>query len=54
MKKGILYLCPTPLGNLKDITLRVLETLQQISLIAAEDTRRTRKLLSHYDIHHRC
>ena len=51
MKKGILYLCPTPLGNLKDITLRVLETLQQVSLIAAEDTRRTRKLLSHYDIH---
>lgn len=51
MNKGTLYLCPTPLGNLKDITLRVLQTLQEVQLIAAEDTRRTRKLLSHYDIH---
>lgn len=49
-KKGCLFLCPTPIGNLEDITLRVLRTLEQASLIAAEDTRRTRKLLSHYNI----
>lgn len=48
---GILHLCATPIGNLKDITLRCLETLQQVDLILAEDTRQTRKLLSHYQIH---
>ena len=53
MNKGCLYLCPTPLGNLEDITLRVLRILQEADKIAAEDTRRTRKLLSHYDIHTR-
>lgn len=41
----------TPIGNLGDVTLRALDTLRQVSLIAAEDTRTTRKLLSHYDIH---
>ncbi len=46
-----LYICPTPIGNLADITLRVLDTLKQVDIIAAEDTRHTRKLLSHYDIH---
>jgi 16S rRNA (cytidine1402-2'-O)-methyltransferase len=51
MAGGTLYLCPTPLGNLEDITLRVLRILQEVSFIAAEDTRHTRKLLSHYDIH---
>ncbi|HIE50463.1 MAG TPA: 16S rRNA (cytidine(1402)-2'-O)-methyltransferase, partial [Armatimonadetes bacterium] len=48
---GKLYLCATPIGNLRDVTLRVLETLREVALIAAEDTRTTRKLLAHYDIH---
>lgn len=50
-EKGALYLCATPIGNLEDITLRVLRVLGEADLIAAEDTRHTRKLLSHYDLH---
>ena len=49
-QKGILYVVGTPIGNLKDLTLRAKETLEHVSIVAAEDTRRTRKLLSHLGV----
>ena len=50
---GILYLCATPIGNLEDMTYRAVRLMSEVELIAAEDTRHTRKLLAHFDIHTR-
>lgn len=50
-KPGTLYLCATPIGNLEDMTFRAVRVLKEAAVVAAEDTRHTRKLFSHFDIH---
>lgn len=50
VKPGVLYICPTPIGNLGDVTLRTLEVLENVDLIACEDTRDSKKFLDRYDI----
>lgn len=50
VKPGVLYVCPTPIGNLKDVTLRTLEVLKAVDIIACEDTRDSKKFLNHYEI----
>ena len=53
MEYGVLTLCATPIGNLEDITYRAIRLMQEADFIAAEDTRHTKKLLNHFEIHTR-
>lgn len=50
IKQGMLYICPTPIGNLSDVTIRTIEVLKNVDLIACEDTRDSKKFLNHYEI----
>ncbi len=53
-RKFKLYIVPTPIGNIDDITYRAVEILKEVDIIACEDTRVTQKLLNHYDIRTKC
>lgn len=53
MQKGKLFIISTPIGNMEDITYRAVKTLKEVDIIAAEDTRRTKKILSYYNIHNK-
>ena len=48
--KAALYIVPTPIGNLDDITIRAIDVLRSVDIIAAEDTRHSKPLLRHYDV----